>query len=84
MIVTVPSNSQRNNNKLILILSTILSIILLFGGIIGVIILWKYRANALALREIQQGIFLSTYYSFISIVYIIISCHHALNIIVTS
>ncbi|CAM6034646.1 unnamed protein product [Sphagnum compactum] len=50
----VLSNSQRSNNKLILILSTTLSIILVFGGIIGVIILWKYRANALALREIQQ------------------------------
>jgi hypothetical protein len=54
VIVTVLSNSQRNNNKLILILSTTLSIILVFGGIIGVIILWNYRANALALREIQQ------------------------------
>ncbi|CAK9204830.1 unnamed protein product, partial [Sphagnum troendelagicum] len=53
-IETVTSNSQRSNNKLILILSTTLSIILVFGGIIGVIILWKYRANALALREIQQ------------------------------
>ncbi|CAM6034650.1 unnamed protein product [Sphagnum compactum] len=53
-IVTVPSDSQRSNNKLILILSTTLSTILLFGGIIGVIILWKYRTNALALREIQQ------------------------------
>ncbi|CAM6030881.1 unnamed protein product [Sphagnum balticum] len=53
-IVTNPSNSQRNNNKLILILSTTLSIILVFGGTMGVIILWKYRANALALREIQQ------------------------------
>jgi hypothetical protein len=65
-------------------LSTTLSIILLFGGIIGVKFWWKYRAKALALREIKQGIFLSIYYSFISIVYIIISCHHALNIIVTS
>ncbi|KAH8942289.1 hypothetical protein BDL97_14G091000 [Sphagnum fallax] len=53
-IEMVPSNSQRSNNKLILILSTTLSIILVFGGIIGVIILWKYQANALALREIQQ------------------------------
>jgi len=82
VVETVPSNSQRSNNKLILILSTTLSIILVFGGIIGVIVLWKYQANALALREIQQGIFLFIYYSFISIVYIIISCHHALNIIV--
>ncbi|CAM6057671.1 unnamed protein product [Sphagnum tenellum] len=53
-IETVASNSQRSNNKLILILSTTLSIILVFGGIIGVIIIWKYQANALALREIQQ------------------------------
>jgi uncharacterized Tic20 family protein len=82
VVETVPSNSQRSNNKLILILSTTLSIILVFGGIIGVIVLWKYQANALALREIQQGIFFFIYYSFISIVYIIISCHHALNIIV--
>jgi len=79
----IPSNSQRSNNKLILILSTTLSIIFVFGGTIGVIILWKYRANALALREIQQGIFLFISYSFVSIMYIIISCHHALNIIVT-
>ncbi|CAM6034643.1 unnamed protein product [Sphagnum compactum] len=54
VLVTVPSNSQRSNKKLILILSTTLSIILVFCGIIGAIILWKYRANALALREIQQ------------------------------
>jgi hypothetical protein len=63
-------------------LSTTLSIILVFGGTIGVIILWKYRANALALHEIQQGIFFFIYYSFVSIMYIIISFHHALNIIV--
>jgi hypothetical protein len=63
-------------------LSTTLSIILLFGGTIGVITLWKYRANALALREIQQGIFLFIYYFFVSIVYIIIYRHHALSIII--
>jgi uncharacterized Tic20 family protein len=88
----IVTNSQRSNKKLILILSTTLSIILVFGGFIGAIILWKYRANgqywvfsssALALREIQQGIFLFIYYFFVSIVYIIISHHHALNIIIT-
>ncbi len=105
--VSILSTSQRNNKKLLFISSTTLSISLVFGGIIGGIILWKYRANALALREIQQGfggiiggiilwkyranalalreiqqgIFLFIYYSFVSIVYIIISCHHDLNII---
>ncbi|KAH8942266.1 hypothetical protein BDL97_14G089500 [Sphagnum fallax] len=53
-IVRISSTSQRNNKKLLFILSTTLSISLVFGGIIGGIILWKYRANALALREIQQ------------------------------
>ncbi len=56
-------------------LSTTLSIILVFGGIIGVIILWKYRANALALHEIQQGVILFIYYSIVSVIYMIISCH---------
>jgi uncharacterized Tic20 family protein len=64
-------------------LSTTLSIILVFGGIIGVIILWKYRANALALHEIQQAMFLFIYYFIVSIIYMIISFHYAF-IVVTS
>jgi uncharacterized Tic20 family protein len=46
------------NKKFILMLSIPFSIILVFGGIIGGIIVWKYRANALALHEIQQGNFI--------------------------
>jgi len=47
---------QTSKNKLNLILSTTLPIIFVFSGIgiISVIILCKYRANALALHEIQQ------------------------------
>jgi len=74
---------QRSKNKLNLILSTTLSIILIFGGIIGVIILWKYCANALASHEIQQGVSLFVYYFIVSIIYMIISCHYAF-IVVTS
>jgi uncharacterized Tic20 family protein len=74
---------QRSKNKLNLILSTTLPIILVFGGIIGVIILWKYRANALALHEIQQGVFLFVYYFTVSFIYMIISCHSTF-IVVTS
>jgi hypothetical protein len=66
-----------------LILSTTLPIIFVFGGIgiISVIILWKYRANALALHEIQQGVFMFVYYSIVSFIYMIILvicfyCYH--------
>jgi hypothetical protein len=72
-----------NNSLLYVILSTTLPIIFVFGAIIGVIILWKYRANASALHEIQQGVFLFVYYSIVSFIYMIISCHSAF-IVVTS
>ncbi|KAH8968226.1 hypothetical protein BDL97_03G118000 [Sphagnum fallax] len=45
---------QRKNTKLIWILSTTLSITFIFGAIICMVILRKYRLNALALHEIQQ------------------------------
>jgi hypothetical protein len=62
--------SQRIKNKLNLILFIALPIIFVFGGIIGMIILSKYHANALALHEIQQGVFfflsiILLYHSFI-------------------
>jgi hypothetical protein len=74
---------QRSKNKFNLILSTTLSIIHVFGGIIGLIILWKYCANALALHKIQQGVFLFVYYFIVSIIYMNISCHYVF-IVVTS
>ncbi len=80
MAVTWP---QRSKNKFNLILSIALPIIFVFGGIIGVIILWKYCANALALHEIQQGVFFFVYYSIVSFIYMIISCH-SVFIVVTS
>ncbi len=73
--------NPKRKNKLNLILSTTLPIILVFGGIIGVIILWKYRANALALHEIQQGVILFIYYFIVSIIYMIISCHCAFIVV---
>jgi uncharacterized Tic20 family protein len=75
---------QRSKNKLNLILSTTLPIILVFGGIIGVIILWKYHANALTLHEIQQGVFLFIYYSIVSIIYMISSYHFAFIVVTNS
>jgi hypothetical protein len=48
---------QRKNTKLIWILSTTLSITFIFGAIICMVILRKYRLNALALHEIQQGMY---------------------------
>ncbi len=48
---------QRKKTKLIWILSTTLTIIFIFGGIICAVILQKYRMNALVLREIQQGMY---------------------------
>jgi len=45
---------QRKNTKLIWILSTTLSITFIFGAIICMVILRKYRLNALVLHEIQQ------------------------------
>jgi hypothetical protein len=62
-------------------LSTTLPIILVFGGIIGVVTLRKYRANALALHEIQQGVILFVYYSIVSVIYMIISCHCAFIVV---
>jgi hypothetical protein len=43
--------------KLIWILSTTLTITFIFGGIICVVILQKYRMSALVLHEIQQGMY---------------------------
>jgi hypothetical protein len=48
---------QRKKTKLIWILSTTLTIIFIFGGIICAVILQKYRMNALVLHEIQQGMY---------------------------
>ncbi|KAH8968230.1 hypothetical protein BDL97_03G118100 [Sphagnum fallax] len=45
---------QRKKTKLIWILSTTLSITFIFGAIICMVILRKYRLNALVLHEIQQ------------------------------
>ncbi|CAK9873679.1 unnamed protein product [Sphagnum jensenii] len=45
---------QRKNTKLIWILCTTLSIMFIFVGIICMVILRKYRMNALVLHEIQQ------------------------------
>jgi hypothetical protein len=48
---------QRKKTKLIWILSTTLFITFIFGGIISMVILQKYRLNALVLHEIQQGMY---------------------------
>ncbi len=44
--------------------------------------LWKYRANALALHEIQQGVIIFVYYSIVSIIYMIISRHCAFIVVI--
>jgi hypothetical protein len=52
-----------------------------FGGIIVAVILWKYCTNASALHEIQQGVILFIYYSIVSVIYMIISCHCAFIVV---
>jgi hypothetical protein len=51
------SIDSQNNVKIIWILCTTLSFSILLGGIICGAIYWKYRKNALALCEIQKGMF---------------------------
>jgi uncharacterized membrane protein AbrB (regulator of aidB expression) len=54
-----PSNfpTSTHNVKIIWILCTTLSFSILLGGIICGVIYWKYRKNAIALYEIQKGMF---------------------------
>jgi len=55
----VPYNfpASTHNVKIIWILCTTLSFSILLGGIICGVIYWKYHKNALALCEIQKGMF---------------------------
>jgi hypothetical protein len=46
-----------DNRVLIWTLSTILPFFMIVGGIIFTIIFWKYHANMVILRQIQQGMF---------------------------
>jgi hypothetical protein len=40
---------------MLIILSSTLSIFAIFGGIVFMVIFWKYRTNALSLQNIKKG-----------------------------
>jgi hypothetical protein len=48
-------NYKKKHKLILIILSSTLSIFATFGGIVLMVIFWKYRTNAITLQNIQKG-----------------------------